>query len=132
MRWVWLLAALPLSAHADLYRWIDPETGSVKYSSQPPSDPGIEAGVVRYNAPPPAAKPAGSTGFAELEARWRSLAEQLAAIPEQELKTGSDRVRRQAQALEAARAELDRLDPGGSARRGAEMAAMMQRSLKAP
>ena len=28
------LVALP--AHADLYRWVDPQTGSVKFSSYPP------------------------------------------------------------------------------------------------
>ncbi|HWI39517.1 MAG TPA: DUF4124 domain-containing protein [Burkholderiales bacterium] len=130
---------LPLAAHADLYRWIDPATGSIKYSSQPPSDPGIEADVVRYNAPPPPkpapAKPAPvvvpPSNTAELEARWRSLAAQLIAIPPQELKAGSERVRQQIQALEAARAELDRLDPGGTARRSAEMVAMMQRAPKA-
>ena len=31
-----LLAFASLAAHADLYRWVDPETGSVKFSSYPP------------------------------------------------------------------------------------------------
>ena len=31
-----LLALLPLAAQADLYRWVDPETGSVKLSNYPP------------------------------------------------------------------------------------------------
>ena len=145
MRWAWLLVALPLAAHADLYRWIDPASGSVKYSSQPPSDPGIEADVVRYNAPPPpkpapakpvppkpaAAAPVTSAAVAELEAHWRTLAAQLMALPLDELKRGSERARQQMQALEAARAELDRLDPGGSSRRSAEMVAMMQRAARA-
>ena len=137
MRWAWLLVALPLSAQADLYRWIDPASGSVKYSSQPPSDPRIEAEVVRYDAPPPpppTPKPAPlvvvpQSNTAELEARWRGLAAQVASIPPQELRSGSERVREQLQALQAARTELDRLDPGGAARRNTEMAAMMQRSL---
>ena len=30
-------------AHADLYRWVDPETGSVKFSSYPPPWFGDEA-----------------------------------------------------------------------------------------
>ena len=30
------LIVLPLPAAADLYRWVDPATGSVKYSSYPP------------------------------------------------------------------------------------------------
>jgi len=38
-----LLLAWPALAPADLYRWIDPETGSVKYSSYPPPWYGDEA-----------------------------------------------------------------------------------------
>lgn len=141
MRWALLLALLPLAAHADLYRWIDPATGSVKFSSQPPSDPGIEPSVVRYNAPPtpkptPAVqKPAvqnptvqNPTAVADLETRWRALASQLVAMPPQEIKAGSDRVRQQAIAVEAARVELDRLDPGGAQRRSTELLSMMQRA----
>ena len=41
MRILLLLATLtaalaPQAAHADLYRWVDPQTGSVKFSSYPP------------------------------------------------------------------------------------------------
>jgi hypothetical protein len=142
MRLAWLLVLLPLSAHADLYRWIDPANGSVKYSSVPPSDPGITPEILRYNAPPPpkaaavppkpaTTAPAAPANVAELENRWRTLVSQITAIPLEELKAGSDRVRQQMQAYEAVRAELDRIDPGGAQRRNAEMAAMMQRSLKA-
>ena len=130
MRGAWLLVVLPLTAHADLYRWIDPASGSVKFSSQPPSDPRIEPEVVRYKAPPPPPKPAGASlpsNKPDLEARWRLLATELAAIPPQELKTGSDRVRQQVQALEATRAELDRTDPAGAPRRNAELVAILQR-----
>jgi hypothetical protein len=130
MRGAWLVLALPLTAHADLYRWIDPASGSVKFSSQPPSDPRIEPEVVRYKAPPPPPKPAAAplpSNKPDLEARWRLLATELAAIPPQELQTGSDRVRQQVQALEAARVELDRADPGGVPRRNAELLAILQR-----
>src|SRR3982750_1385062 len=103
MRFLWLMLWLPLLAHADLYRWIDPASGSVKYSSVPPTDPTIEPGVVRYNPPPPP-KPAAAAqkpgNVAELENRWRALAAQIAAIPPQELKTNSERVRQQVQAYE--------------------------------
>ena len=34
--WVLMLFLGPVPALADLYRWVDPETGSVKYSSYPP------------------------------------------------------------------------------------------------
>jgi len=66
MRWI-LLAALaaPLPAHADLYRWVDPQSGSVKFSSVPPDwygDPlreGIapRVEVLRYRGPPAAKLP---------------------------------------------------------------------------
>ena len=37
MRILLLLATLSaVPAHADLYRWVDPQTGSVKFSSYPP------------------------------------------------------------------------------------------------
>jgi hypothetical protein len=37
VRCLWLLALLATApALADLYRWVDPRTGSVKYSSYPP------------------------------------------------------------------------------------------------
>jgi len=127
------VVALPLTAHADLYRWIDPASGSVKFSSQRPSDPRIEPQVVPYKAPPPPPKPAPARPTStnpDLEARWRLLAAELAAIPPQELKTGSDRARQQVQALAAARDELDRADPAGVARRDAELQAILQR--KAP
>ena len=35
--WPILLALLPLLAQADLYRWVDPESGSIKFSNSPPS-----------------------------------------------------------------------------------------------
>jgi hypothetical protein len=130
MRGAWLLVVLPLTAHADLYRWIDPASGSVKFSSQPPSDPRIEPEVVRYKAPPPPPKPAAAplpSNKPDLEARWRLLATELAAIPPQELQTGSDRERPQVQALDAPRAELARTDPAGAPRRNAELVAILQR-----
>ena len=45
MRLAVLIAILLCSGHAaaDLYRWVDPETGSVKYSSYPPPWYGDEA-----------------------------------------------------------------------------------------
>ena len=66
-----------LPAHADLYRWVDPQSGSVKFSSAPPAwygDPLREGvaprvEVLRYQGstpakpPPPAAeKPPAAKG----------------------------------------------------------------------
>ena len=51
------------AAHADLYRWVDPETGSVKISNTPPpwyersGGPAVE----RVPYAPPAAKPGAET-----------------------------------------------------------------------
>jgi len=133
------LLAVAASAHADLYRWVDPATGSVKFSSLPPADAGIEPDVVRYNAPPPPKpeKPAASTakpppaapsaGVAELEGRWRTLLAQLSVLTPQDLSKDGTAVRAQLQAYESARIELDRLDPAGAARRAAEARAMIER-----
>jgi hypothetical protein len=134
----WFLLVLPLTAHADLYRWIDPATGTVKLSSLPPADPGIEAEIVRFNAPAtpkpattPAQKPAAGTSVPELEARWHSLLTQLSGVSPQEFKQGSDGLRQQLEAFEALRVELDRLDPAGTARRKAETATMLERLKQA-
>lgn len=133
--WLMLLVALP--AHADLYRWIDPDTGTVKISSLPPSDPGVRAEVVPFRAPPlpkPAAdaissKPAAAAprSIPALEARWRQLLVQLAGLTPQDLSRGTDGVRQNVEAYEAARVELDRMDPEGVARRNAESAALIER-----
>jgi hypothetical protein len=72
---VFLLAAFP--AHADLYRWVDPQTGSVKFSTYPPpwfGQPALEI----------------------------------------------------IEAYQAVRAELDRLDPAGAARRSQQEAGFIE------
>jgi len=53
------LVLLP-AAHADLYRWVDPETGSVKLSNSPPPwyDTPNGPKVERVPYAPPAPKPA--------------------------------------------------------------------------
>lgn len=55
MRALLALLAVAAPAHADLYRWVDPETGSVKFSTLPPADPHLSAALVPYMAPTPAA-----------------------------------------------------------------------------
>jgi Domain of unknown function (DUF4124) len=136
-RLAWLLlVALP--AHADLYRWIDPATGSVKFSSVPPTDGSVDARVVPYKAPPlpkttaPTAAqsatptPVAPAAVVELEGRWRSLLGQIAGITPQDFNTDAEGIRQRVQAYEAVRTELDRLDPAGAARRHAEAAAMVE------
>ena len=69
MRVLFLAIALSSShAHADLYRWVDRETGAVKFSSSPPpwyGDPQKERGapaveVIPYRGSPAPAKPAAA------------------------------------------------------------------------
>ena len=139
MKIYWLLLLVALPAQADLYRWIDPATGTVKLSSLPPADPGIEAEVIRYNAPPPPkppatlaiVKPVPPTAIAELEGRWRSLVTQLTGLTPQDFNKGSDGLRQHMEAYESVRAELDRLDPAGAARRNAESTTMIERLKQA-
>lgn len=124
MRALALLLALAAPAHADLYRWVDPDTGSVKFSTLPPANPGLGAELVPYRAPKP---PAPSSSLAALEARWRALVLQLASRSPQD--TGRDRgaLREELETYEAVRAELDRRDPAGAPRRAAETGALVER-----
>ena len=129
-----LLGALP--ADADLYRWVDRETGSVKFSNAPPpwfgdpererSAPAVE--VIQYRqpgapAPAPAAdKPAAMASVIQaLEARWAELNKFFAALPpDADAERAGAGVQQQIQSYDALRAELDRLDPQGVARRRAQ------------
>ena len=110
------------AVHADLYRWVDPQSGSVKYSSVPP--PGSQAGVqvIPYRA---SAVPAPAPASAALELRWRELLAGISAAA-----PGSPGLPQRIQDLTAASAELDRIDPAGSARRRGEAQAVLQRLLK--
>ncbi len=136
-RLAFLLLLSPCLAQADLYRWIDPESGSVKLSSQPPTDPRVNAEVLPYRAPTPppktpsaaaaaakpAATPSGAPNVQALEARWRELLNQLAnARPEEVVRNPS-----LAETYEAARAELDQLDPNGAVRRQAVATRALER-----
>ncbi len=107
-------------AHADLYRWIDPETGSVKLSSLPPSDPSINAEVVPYKAPP-------LPNVQELQTRWSDLLTRLTGMSQQDFDRGGQGLRQQIAAYQALSAELDRIDPAGAARRRNESTSLVER-----
>jgi len=127
-----LLTALP--ARADLYRWIDPETGAIKYSSYPPpwvGDaererrlPPVE--VLRYTPQGTARTPEGDKAIAPLEERRRRLLQELLALPERKDRR-PDELQRQLQAYQQLGYELDRLDPKGAAARKAEDYEVMER-----
>ena len=134
MRFLLLIAALaPSIAHADLYRWVDPQTGSVKFSSYPPPwfgdqatelrAPAVEVLVYRQpGAPKPAAEPpktAATAGIlAALETRLAGLAQSFSALPANtDFTRAGSGIQQQLEAYQAVAAELDRLDPAGAARR---------------
>src|SRR5262245_45428336 len=124
-------------ASADLYRWVDPETGSVKFSTLPPpwvGDPVKErhappVEVVPFRAPaaplkpasdkaPVSAQPAPSNAaVADMEARWVNLLRYLATVPAPVDAAGAAALKQQVEAFQALTVELDRIDPAGAPRR---------------
>jgi len=136
MRALFLVALVALPAHADLYRWVDPQSGTVKLSNLPPADAAIRVEVLPYRGPggapvqPVRAKP-DPGAVATLEARWRSLLAELAVLPERpDFERGGEGLRRHLEEYEAASAELDRVDPAGAKRRQAETAGLLERLSK--
>jgi hypothetical protein len=127
------LAAVP--AHADLYRWVDPQTGSVKFSSYPPPWFGDQARELNApatavivdhapGAPKPAApvKPSAAASVrAALETRLAALTQFFSALPSnQDFSRAGSGIQQQVEAYQALCAELDRIDPAGAARRRAQ------------
>lgn len=130
------LAALALPVQAQLYRWIDPQTGSVKFSSYPPPWQGVSDApaveVIRYEppAPPkPAAQPPrpGGEFVAALEAQWKQLVQFFNGLAsKQDFQRAGGGLQQQLEAYQALSAELDRIDPAGAARRRAEEAGVIE------
>ena len=123
-----VLALVSASAHADLYRWVDADTGSAKFSSLPPANPQQPAELVPSRGlPKAAASPAAANSLAALEERWRALVLQLAGRGPQDLARDRGALRQELETYEALRAELDRRDPAGAPRRAAETGALVER-----
>lgn len=136
-----MILMFPAAAHADLYRWVDPQSGSVKFSSVPPDwhgDPLREGvaprvEVLRYPAPPKpppvaAEKPPAADAQAVLAERWRSMLQFLSAMPQRaDFDRAGQGLQQQMQAFEAVRVELDRMDPNGAARRRTEQVDLFER-----
>jgi hypothetical protein len=144
-----VLAAFPV--HADLYRWVDPQSGSVKFSSYPPpwfgdaererGAPAVE--VIPYRGPGAPAKPVAApekpspaaSMIATLEARWAGLMQFFATLPPTtDFNRAGSGIQQQLEAYQALSAELDRLDPAGAARRRAREAGVfetMRRGIEA-
>jgi hypothetical protein len=131
-----LFLFLAASAHADLYRWVDPATGTVTYSNVPPADPRVSPQVVPYTGPlPPKAPPASAPPVAAaptasvpaLESEFNALYAELSSVPAEEFRKASEALRRQMQTYEALRSQLDELDPTGAPRRAAASLALAER-----
>ena len=120
-------------AHADLYRWVDRQTGSVRYSTSPPpwygdpqkerTSPPVE--VIRYSAPGATAKPTpkeeNAKIIASMEARWRELTRFFTSLPPgTDFARPAEGLRSQIEAYQTLSRELDRLDPAGAERRRAQ------------
>ncbi len=135
-----LLLSAPIAAHADLYRWIDRETGSVKFSNTPPpwygdaqkqrGAPAVE--VVPYRGPgsAPAPKPtpeaegaaAAARAIAVMEARWLELVRFFASLPPStDFSRAGPNIKPQLDAYQDLTEKLERLDPAGAQRRRAQV-----------
>jgi hypothetical protein len=131
------LVLLSFSVHAELYRWIDRPSGSVKYSSTPPpwygdaakerANPPVE--VIRFDAPGTAAKPTPkeqsaritAATIASMEARWQELNKFFAELPPStDYARAGEGIQPQIAAYQTLSRELDRLDPAGAKRRRAQ------------
>jgi hypothetical protein len=138
-----LCLLLPCAVRADLYRWVDPENGSVRFSNYAPPEPAGRVEVVPYSGPgvprapvdavaKSAAKP---SALAALEAQWRLIKQTLEALFNQpDFERAGSGLAEHAEAYRAVRAEMDRVDPAGAARRRAEdepLLARLTRGLNA-
>lgn len=151
-----LFAAWAGSAVADLYRWVDPETGSVKFSSYPPPwygkpelerrSPKVER-IPAGTAPPPAEPerpaervPAASqrpapdaddpkavSTVAGLQTARKALLQRLEALQRSEDRSAMPELPQQLAVYQALVAELDRVDPEGAAARRTETQALLER-----
>jgi len=135
------------NAQADLYRWVDPETGSVKFSTYPPpwySDdaqkgrgPKVERiPTGRDTTARPDVAAAGTTqdagkSYDALEAQRKAMLQQLPAVA---VRGGSDRgvpaLQKQLEAFAALSEQIDKLHPEGAAARRAEAEAVLQKLIK--
>lgn len=137
------------AAGADLYRWVDPESGSVKFSSYPPpwhGDPAKERRAPKVQVIPsargasaapvpaaagagPAAEPPDAGQFNVLELQRKSLLQQIPALAAQARSgAGAPALTAHLEAYRLLSDEIDRLDPRGAAARRLELQALMQQA----
>ena len=141
------------AAAADLYRWVDPESGSVKFSSYPPPWYGDKAKQRRAprvvlipagrGSPAQPAEPeatadpvkagdetarSASRGLEALEAQRKQLLEGLKRLPSDfDFARAGTGFRQQIEALQSVSVEMDRLDRKGAEGRLAEVRFLVER-----
>lgn len=132
-----LLLAWCSISNADLFRWVDPETGSVKFSSYPPpwyGDPEKERRAPKVERIPAGkAAPAtpAQTGTASLEVRRKEMLQSMSALPAREdFNRAGSGLKQQLDAYNALSAELDRLDPKGAQARKAQSQPLLDKLLE--
>ncbi len=130
------------AAGADLYRWVDPESGSVKYSSYPPPWHGDPAKARRSPkvevipsgratpAPPEAAAVPDAGLMAVLEIRRKDMLQRVPVLAAQAGSPGgAQALTKYLEAYVALSDEIDRVDPRGAAARRIELQALVQKSI---
>jgi uncharacterized protein DUF4124 len=148
MRWplVVLLFLFCAHAQADLYRWVDPETGSVKFSSYPPpwyGDEGKQRSGPKVERIPsghdPVARPDAAAGgapdparsYEALEAQRKALLQQMpGAAPRGAPERGVPALQKQLEALSTLSQQIDKLNPEGADKRRTEAEAVLQKLIK--
>jgi hypothetical protein len=130
---------------ADLYRWVDPESGSVKFSSYPPpwyDDPAqarraprvehIPAGADAPVRPDAAGRSNEDARRVELlEARRKAMLQQLSRLtPQSAGERPSQALQKQLEAYAALSDQMDKLDPEGAAARRGEMQMLVEKIMK--
>ena len=132
-------------AEADLYRWVDPETGAVKFSNYPPPWYGNEdkqRGAPKVERIPERARPVqeaeaeapakpaatakqGAAPLGALEARRKELLSQVAASI-----SNPAQAEKLLQEYALLTAEMNQKDPKGAAARRAEAEAVLDKLTK--
>ena len=128
-------------ALADLYRWVDPETGSVKFSSYPP--PWYGDAAKQRRAPKVDYFPAGRNTDAVTETasaaqdgarRLESFEAQRKQLLQQLGRPGAGRapqeLQKQLEAYSTLADQMDKLDPTGAAVRRGKVQVLIERILK--
>ena len=147
MRAIFLLAILGWAgaAAADLYRWVDPESGSVKFSNTPPPWYGNQAKERR--APKVQVIPSGSKGAVTPEpgdkpqdlgtvmegfdARRKAMLLQFPPLVAQSgSEGGAQALKKHVEEYHKLADQMDKLSPQGAAARRGEMQMTMDKTVK--